>query len=191
MMEEKKYFEVSPNMKVRNKKTVKSKYVVLKFGGKTYSTSFCDNTRRDLDFTVVQESVTKNVGTEDNLWIKDRFTEKENHEKIEPIEFEINIYAEEDAHALRTSGWVYDSDLGQWVRLQQPAMADDISGIKYKTTRIEWVGENPLYIGKHETLNADVSDTNWWIRKYSYSSGKVSLILGQVTSWSDRASGWS
>jgi len=96
---------------------------------------------------------------------------------------------------LKVFGYVWDTDTLSAVRMQQPATADDlttaIDGKSWKDTRIEYSSGNAEYVGKHETLNADTSDVEWWVRKFSYSGDDVVRIQGQITSWDDRTSGWS
>ena len=39
--------------------------------------------------------MTNNIGEEDNFWVKGKFTETNNHEKLnEKLPFELNIYSE-------------------------------------------------------------------------------------------------
>lgn len=92
---EDKFIQVSANMCVTKEGNKKIDYIVIKIGGKTYSTTFETFPSKDIEKAKTQITETKNVGEQENLWIKGQFTEEENHKKLEtPIPFEINIYSQ-------------------------------------------------------------------------------------------------
>lgn len=112
---------------------------------------------------------------------------------------------EADMKGVLVSLHVWDSDAGAWVKMVQPDIivnADDLHvtmGDLEKTTsdsywrdvRMEYSGGEIQYRGRHTSMNAATSDSNWFIEKYTWSGGDCTRIQMQVTSWDNRASGWS
>ena len=87
--------EVSDTMIAQDGEKKKIHYIVIKIGDKVYSTTFGQIPCVDLERAEHQETSTKNIGKEDNFWIKGKFTETNKHTKMEaPIPFELNIYSE-------------------------------------------------------------------------------------------------
>jgi 2-keto-3-deoxy-galactonokinase len=110
-----------------------------------------------------------------------------------------DIYVDSEKKTLRVSLYVYDTDTLSWVRAQQGITELDVSAldtIVNTTANTHWSeqrfdfdgGDDIVYIGKHETLNASTSATGWTITKYSYSSNKVSRIQTYNNgTWDNRA----
>jgi hypothetical protein len=94
---ENKFVDVCDTM-ISVKENIKNvKYLVIKIGDKTYSINsnhFLPEANSDIYISKIQKTITKNVGSQENFWIKGVFTEEKNHEKIKPIPFELNIYSE-------------------------------------------------------------------------------------------------
>lgn len=87
-------FNRKPQFKVGNveylqEDEVPIDYIVLKIGDKTFSTKIGTDTIAVAKLQLVK---TKEIGHENNLWLKGVFTEGKNHQPIRPIPFELNIY---------------------------------------------------------------------------------------------------
>ena len=81
-------------------------YIVIKIGDKVYSTTFSEiRTGKDISVAKKQLVITDGIGSQDNLWIKGKFTEGKNHVKLdEDINFEINIYTETKSQEVKQNG---------------------------------------------------------------------------------------
>ena len=64
-------------------------------------------------------------------------------------------------------------------------------GFFFNSLRREFENFFLLYEGMHQDYNADTSDTNWVITRYTHDLlGRVILTETRTTSWDDRATGW-
>ena len=64
-------------------------------------------------------------------------------------------------------------------------------GFFFNSVRREFENFFLLYEGMHEDYDADTSDTNWVITRYTHDLlGRVILTETRTTSWDDRATGW-
>ena len=64
-------------------------------------------------------------------------------------------------------------------------------GFFFNSLRREFENFFLLYEGMHEDYDADTSDTNWVITRYTHDLlGRVTLTETRTTSWDDRATGW-
>lgn len=115
----------------------------------------------------------------------------------EVVDF-LNILGERDVGGLRVVSYVWDTNTLENVRMTQPLDAAGIEGVDSATkgifweeTRIEWSGENPIYVGYNDTLGAATSDTDWQVKKITYSGDNPTRIQIQITSWDLRSAGWS
>lgn len=89
-------FRVSPSMTVLKSKNKKIDYIVLKIDGKSYSTSF-KNVNGGHITGVLQRVETVGVGKQNQLWIKDKFTEGTGHQQLDKEKpFELNVYFNEE-----------------------------------------------------------------------------------------------
>jgi len=116
----------------------------------------------------------------------------------------ILIRSEADMKGLLVSNHVWDSDAGEWVKMTQPivnlggdlyvSMSDVEKATNetyWKDIRMEYTDGVIDYRGRHTTMNAATNDENWFVEKYTWSAGTCVRIQMQITSWDDRASGWS
>jgi hypothetical protein len=62
-------------------------YVVIRLNGKTYSTQ-----HTQIGISKLQLVKTKEVGCQNNIWLKGVFKETDNHQQIPDTPFELNIY---------------------------------------------------------------------------------------------------
>jgi tryptophanyl-tRNA synthetase len=83
---------VSNTMTAFDEEGLEVHYIVLRIGSQTFSTTFPNLTGAGI-LAKSQKVETKNIGIETNEWIKGVFSEGDNHQKIKPIPFEINIYS--------------------------------------------------------------------------------------------------
>lgn len=84
--------KVSDTMDVLFNEEKEIDYIVIKIGDKTFSTSY-EEIKKGLIKGNVQLVKTDGIGEQTQLWVKGKFTEEENHKKLEEEEkFEINIY---------------------------------------------------------------------------------------------------
>jgi hypothetical protein len=123
----------------------------------------------------------------------------------EPVaEDAILIRSEADMKGLLVSNHVWDSDAGAWVKMTQPliSLGGDVhvtmsdvekaaSESYWRDIRMEYSASVIQYRGRHTSLNAATSDTNWFVEKYTWDGNDCTRIQTQVTSWDSRASGWS
>jgi len=116
---------------------------------------------------------------------------------VDTVNF-LELLGARDVGALHVSNYVWDTNTLSNVRMTQPLDAagiEDIDaaskGVFWEETRIEWSGENPIYIGYNDTLGAATSDTDWQVKKITYSGDNPTRIQIQITSWDLRAAGWS
>jgi hypothetical protein len=59
----------------------------------------------------------------------------------------------------------------------------------WKDRRMEWNGDDLIYKAYHTSTDANQGDTNWYIYKYTWSSGDLIRLQGPaVGSWTNRAS---
>jgi len=92
---EEKNFRVSSTMVVKGEEEKKVDYIVIKIGGKTYSTNTTTFPNTDINLSKLQITDTKNIGKQENLWIKGQFTEEAGHKKLDaPTPFELNVYSQ-------------------------------------------------------------------------------------------------
>lgn len=110
----------------------------------------------------------------------------------------LEIIGDRDVGGMRTVNYVWDIDTLANVKMTQPLTAAGIvdvdlasKGVFWAETRIEWSGDNPIYIGYNETLGATTSGTDWEVKKLTYSGDNPTRIQLQTTSWDLRAVGWS
>lgn len=74
-------------MKVLKEKKIVPEYIVLKLDNLTFSARL-----QNLELSRQQETDTQGVGIQDNVWIKGKFTEFNNHVKLKALPFELNVY---------------------------------------------------------------------------------------------------
>lgn len=137
---------------------------------------------------------------------------------LEPVGSDaLLMRTEADMKGLLVSLHVWDTGTGAWVKMVQPTIeAGDlyvaVDGVEsllgdidehvlnvrracrekfWRDERIEYSGGKLIYLGRNETMNEATSATTWFIRKYTYDGDDVVRIQAQVTSWDNRASGWS
>jgi hypothetical protein len=110
----------------------------------------------------------------------------------------LNLLGERDIQGLRVVSYVWDTNTLSNVRMTQPLTSAGIAdldlatkGIFWAETRIEYSGDNPIYVGYNDTLGAATSDTDWQIKKITYTGSNPTRIQIQLTSWDLRAAGWS
>jgi len=101
------------------------------------------------------------------------------------------VKVEPDAKALRVATFVFDADTLSNVRMTQPLTnVDDLesisNGIYFGDMRLEYSGSNPIYIGYHLINGAATSDSNWWIKKLTYSGENVIRIQTTQGAYSDK-----
>ena len=86
-----------PSMKVDNSIKKKVNYIIIKIGNKIYSTKFGEKEHEKGCFCTLNKTETKGIGKERSLMIRNgKFVETNKHEKIDPINFEVDIYFQED-----------------------------------------------------------------------------------------------
>jgi hypothetical protein len=80
--------KVCNTMDVLDESIIPMDYLVLRIDGQTFSTN-----SKEINTGKLQLVLTKHIGHQNNIWIRGKFTEKENHELLEKeTPFEINIY---------------------------------------------------------------------------------------------------
>ena len=123
-------------------------------------------------------------------------TEEKAYEDVECLEMG------DGKHGLIVIPTVYDPDTGEFVLQTQPNVMVDgdltvtmgdveklLANNYWKDQRLEWSGDDLIYKGYHTTTNASQSDSNWYIFKYTGSSGDLVRKQGPaVGAWTNRAS---
>ena len=109
-----------------------------------------------------------------------------------------DVFLEVDVRGMRIVNYVWDTDTLSNVRMTQPLTAAGIAdldlaakNIFWAETRIEYSGDNPIYVGYNETLGAATSATDWQVKKITYTGSNPTRIQIQLTSWDLRTAGWS
>lgn len=112
----------------------------------------------------------------------------------------LNIHGDRDTHSLRVASYIWNTLTLQWEKLQQGATAEDLEVLEgltgkvyYKDTRFQYDdNNNPIYIGKHTTMNTSTGDTGWYLIKLDWdANGNCIRKRVRVGAWDDRTSGWS
>lgn len=115
------------------------------------------------------------------------------------------LRVEADMKSLLVGTHVWDATAGAWVKMVQPDInvnAEDLhvtmgdleyatSESYWKDVRMEYTAGVIDYRGRHTTMNAATSDTNWFVEKYTWSDGVCTRIQMQKTSWDAHATGWT
>ena len=84
-------------MVIKDEKKIKVNYVIVKIDGKIYSTKFGSKAHESGCEGTTKKAITKNIGNEKYIRIRyGKFVETNGHKKIEPKEFEIDIYLEDE-----------------------------------------------------------------------------------------------
>ena len=93
--EEKAIRVIDNTMSIIDEKDKEVNYIVLKMGGKSYSTNHKNigmENRSEIR-AKIQTVRTVGIGKEKNFWIKAVLTEGSNHQPIHPITIELNLYS--------------------------------------------------------------------------------------------------
>ena len=114
-----------------------------------------------------------------------------------------NLYGMDlDEEVFKIAGYVWDTDLLEWVRMQQPTIhADDITvsmdDVEALLAKDYWhdqrlaydVSENLEYFGRNITKGEAQTATTWYIFKYIYDvNDNMERIEGPlIGSWTGRA----
>ena len=107
--------EVNGNMFAQENKRKKIHYMILKIGDKVYSTKFGEIPCKDINIAEHQKSFTKNIGEEDNFWIKGKFSEGKGHTILpEKIPFELNIYSDPEEKPIKND--INKNKLSEWIQ---------------------------------------------------------------------------
>lgn len=110
-----------------------------------------------------------------------------------PLEYGVD----QDTRSMPTNLRVWDSGLLQWVRMTQPlseggTVEEAVEGVLWEDLRYEYSSGNCVYKGMNETMNASVNADTWYIIKYEYDGdGNCTRKRVQLTSWTNRATGWT
>ncbi len=114
---------------------------------------------------------------------------------------ERNVKIDGPTQSLRINNWVWNPTSMAWERMKQPTIdigsADltvsmgDVEKLLadnyWKDQRLEWSGDDLIYKGFHTSATAATNDTDWYVFKYTWSSGDLVRLQGPaIGSWDGR-----